>query len=138
MDTAETPNVQPPPGAHTRSNPTFRSASNNSQTPNQTSIQSHGSQQPDGSSFNSSLSHQPSWIRANTFDLGTTQHHVLFLVKRGDNYRLAQICVGDMSANTFFGSLKEEYFRLRGVLRGWFSIWRFSHCEFYKASTPIV
>jgi hypothetical protein len=66
--------------------------------------------------------------------MSITRHRVLFLAKKGGDYRLAQICVSNMNCYTFFSTMNKEYFRLRGVLRGWFSVWRYSHCEFYKVS----
>jgi hypothetical protein len=33
---------------------------------------------------------------------------------------------------TFFEDMRNEYRYLRGYLRYWFSVWRFSHCDFVK------
>jgi hypothetical protein len=131
MDHAATQNMQPPPEVPPGSNSASHSPLNNSKFSNQISYQSHGSQQADNSS-NSSLHHQPSGSDINTLDMRITEHRVLFLTKRGADYKLSQICIGGLNSHSFFGTLKEEYFRLRGVIRGCFSIWRYSHCDFYK------
>ena len=65
-------------------------------------------------------------------------HRVLFIVKQGTDHKLAQLCVSGLSCHVFFSKLKKEYFHLRGFLRVWFSVWRFSHCDFYMASVKIV
>ncbi|KAI1660367.1 hypothetical protein F4813DRAFT_349696 [Daldinia decipiens] len=57
---------------------------------------------------------------------------VLFVVKRGADYKLAQIGVSGLSCHDFFSEMRKEYFRLRGFLRNWSSIWRYSHCDFYQ------
>ena len=56
---------------------------------------------------------------------------VLFVVRRGMGYHLAQIAVQNISSLEFFKKLRCEYFRLRGLWR-YFSMWRYSHCDFYK------
>ncbi|OTB18043.1 hypothetical protein K445DRAFT_20507 [Daldinia sp. EC12] len=58
-------------------------------------------------------------------------HLVLFVVKRGLYHRLAQIGVMGLSSHDFFRIMRKEYFHLRGFIRSWFSIWRYSHCDFY-------
>lgn len=138
MDVVATQNVQYPPVAHTGSNSLSRSTLNDSQIYNNASHSSHANQQSDGWSSDPSRHHRIPAIKANTFDMSIAKHHVLFLAKNGDDYRLAQICVGDMNCNSFFITLKEEYFRLRGVLRGRFSVWRYSHCDFYKVNYHVV
>ena len=37
-----------------------------------------------------------------------------------------------LNDNAFFGDMRKQYRELRGFLRYWFSIWRFSHCDFVK------
>lgn len=37
-----------------------------------------------------------------------------------------------ISDNAFFWDMRKQYRQLRGFLRYWFSIWRFSHCDFVK------
>ena len=59
---------------------------------------------------------------------------VLFGVKgTRRTLELAQInarkCMND---DAFFGDMRKRYRELRGFLRYWFSIWRFSHCDFVK------
>jgi hypothetical protein len=127
-DTGATQNLRPPPGTYTRSNPTPRSALNNNQVSNQ---------QPGDSSSSPSLHHRPSGSKGNTFNKSITQHRVLFLAKQGKDHKLTQICVSDLGCHTVSETLKEEYFRLRGVLRGRFSVWRYSHCDFYKVNAPV-
>lgn len=136
MDTLATQIPQPPPEAHTISDPNPRSAPNTSLISSQISYQDHRSQQPNGSPSNSSLHCPPSGLTK--ADISTTQHRVLFLAKQGGDYRLAQISVSNMACHTFFSTMKIEYFRLRGILRGWFSVWRYSHCDFYKVSVFVL
>lgn len=135
--TAVTQNIRPPPGAYTSSNSISPSAMTNSQISKQLSYSDHGSQQPGDSSSNPSLHHRSSALTPHTFDRNIILHRVLFLAKKGDDYRLAQICLDNTNSHTFFSTLKEEYFRLRGVLRGRLSVWRFSHCDFYKVNAPV-
>ncbi|KAJ5324219.1 hypothetical protein N7476_002819 [Penicillium atrosanguineum] len=132
VDTLATQITQPPPEAHTRSNPNPRSVLNNRLISNQTSYQDHRVGQPGGSSSNPSLHRRPSGLKANIADMSISRRRVLFLAKKGGDYKLAQIRVSNMNSHTFFSTMKKEYFRLRGVLRGWFSVWRYSHCDFYK------
>lgn len=60
---------------------------------------------------------------------------VSFIVRRGLDYKLAQIRVRGRSCRVFFSTLKERYYNLRRLVRGWFGVWRYSHCEFYMVST---
>jgi hypothetical protein len=60
------------------------------------------------------------------------QPRVLLIVKRGSQYKLSQIETIRHSNFTFFSSLKADYFLLRGFFRRWFSVWRYSHCDFYR------
>lgn len=137
MDTTATKNTQLPPEAHTRSNPTSCSTPNNSLVSNRITNLDHGRQQPGGSSSNPSPHRRPSGLKANIVDMSITRHRILFLAKQGGDYRLAQICVSNLNCHTFFSIMKKEYFRLRGVLRGCFSVWRYSHCDFYKVSAVV-
>lgn len=137
MDTLATQNVEPPPEAHTRSNPTPCIPSNIGPSSNQISHQDYRGQQPGGSPFNPPLHRRPSGLEANVVDIGITRQRVLFLVKQSGDYKLAQICVSNINSYTFLSTMRTEYFRLRGVLRGWFSIWRYSHCDFYKVSALV-
>ncbi|KAJ5301623.1 hypothetical protein N7508_006486 [Penicillium antarcticum] len=131
VDSLVTQLTPPPPEAHT-SNPNPCNVPNISVTSNQTSYQGHRVKQPDGSPSNPSLRLRPSGHNVNSADMSITRQHVLFLAKQGGDYRLAQICISNMTCHSFFSTMKKEYFRLRGVLRSWFSVWRYSHCDFYK------
>ncbi|PKY04628.1 hypothetical protein P168DRAFT_136900 [Aspergillus campestris IBT 28561] len=123
--------LQPPPGTHTRSDSLPSSAPNNGIS-NQAPHQGHGIQQAVSPSSDPSSHRRPPGLQASIFDKSLTQHRVLLVVKRGHNYRLAQIRVSGSNHDTFFGTLREEYFRLRGMMRSWFSVWRYNHCEFYE------
>jgi hypothetical protein len=57
---------------------------------------------------------------------------VLLLVGSGNLYRLSQIRLDKMDTAKFFGRMKQEYWRLRGQFQRAFSVWRFSHCEFWQ------
>lgn len=59
---------------------------------------------------------------------------VLFGVKgTRRTLELAQINVRKcMNDDALFGDMRNRYRELRGFLRYWFSIWRFSHCDFVK------
>ncbi|KAL4793726.1 hypothetical protein BDV19DRAFT_366128 [Aspergillus venezuelensis] len=58
--------------------------------------------------------------------------YVLLLVRRNSRYLLSQIDVHQYDDNTFFQALRSDYYRLRGRMRNWFSVWRYSHCDFYQ------
>jgi hypothetical protein len=69
---------------------------------------------------------------------------VLLVVRIGQIHTLSQIQLRARNWTTaqFFGSLRCEYNRLRGHARQLFSVWRFSHCDFYQVcfsppQTPI-
>jgi hypothetical protein len=65
--------------------------------------------------------------------------YVLLGVTVGNNLRLAQIEVQDISHATddhFFKELRYQYTMLRGLMRGWFSIYRYAHCHFVKVIYP--
>lgn len=61
---------------------------------------------------------------------------VLLVVRpKKDHYRLAQIDVNDLTTTEgFFVDLRSEYFRLVRPWRRYLSVWRFSHCDFYRVS----
>jgi len=63
---------------------------------------------------------------------------VFLVVKRGGDYRLSQINVHGHASIDFFRHLRAEYFRLRGLFPRYFSVWVFSHCDFYKVRTIIT
>lgn len=53
------------------------------------------------------------------------------MVEKGEDYKIAQIDVSGSSYREFFYTLRNEYSSLRGFIRMWFSIWKYSHCDFY-------
>jgi hypothetical protein len=57
---------------------------------------------------------------------------VLLIVRSGRNRKLSQIVLGDADINTFFEKMRKEYFKRHGILHILFSVWRFTHCEFYR------
>jgi hypothetical protein len=59
---------------------------------------------------------------------------VFFVVNAGSDNHLAQIKAINVSTHQFFYKIRKEYYRLRGSLRSWFSIWRYSHCDFCVVS----
>ncbi|KAL5340228.1 hypothetical protein BJX70DRAFT_396996 [Aspergillus crustosus] len=63
---------------------------------------------------------------------GIQERYVLLTVKRGDRHFISQVDVHQKSDNMFFRVLRAEYFRLRGWARNLFSVWRYSHCDFYQ------
>jgi hypothetical protein len=61
-----------------------------------------------------------------------TPLRVLLMVKRGTSYYVSQIRTESLTTVIFFQKLKLDYIRLRGLPRRLFSVWRFSHCDFYR------
>ncbi|KAL4880350.1 hypothetical protein BJY04DRAFT_219346 [Aspergillus karnatakaensis] len=45
---------------------------------------------------------------------------------------MSQVDVYTLCDDTFFQSLRTEYYRLRGWMRNLLSAWRYSHCDFYQ------
>ncbi|KAI0120322.1 hypothetical protein F4776DRAFT_633767 [Hypoxylon sp. NC0597] len=123
-------NIQPPPASY---------QGNGSGSATNRSSQSHGqstqsSQRYDGQSVSSSPANasQPRLrFPASTNPPTMHSHRVLFVVKRGADYKMAQIGVRKLPCHVFFSTLRAKYFELRGSFRGWFSVWRYSHCDFY-------
>lgn len=68
----------------------------------------------------------------------STPLRVLLLVQTGTDYSLAQIPVQDTTSLGFFKKLRSEYLRLRGIWRQHFSVWRYSHCDFYKVTSTTL
>ncbi|KAK1993483.1 hypothetical protein LX36DRAFT_251500 [Colletotrichum falcatum] len=64
----------------------------------------------------------------------SSEYWVLLIVRSGFEYGLAQIDVKSLCCQKFFQDLRSNYFELRGTIRMWFSVWRYSHCDFYMAS----
>lgn len=57
---------------------------------------------------------------------------VLLVVQARGDYKLAQIKMHRLTTISFFVHLRSEYFRSRGSFLRYFSVWCFSHCDFYK------
>jgi hypothetical protein len=77
----------------------------------------------------------PSVTDMNTMD---TAKYVFLGVTAGEDLHLAQIEVHNHEDDQFFQMLKENYHELRGLLREWFGIWKFSHCDFVKVFMPMA
>lgn len=75
-----------------------------------------------------------SYQNASNLNTGHTLLRVLFVVQSGSDHRLSQIIVNGLSTRSFFIVLRSDYFKLLGLWRSLLSIWRFSHCEFYRVS----
>ncbi|KAL4734433.1 hypothetical protein BDV11DRAFT_174782 [Aspergillus similis] len=60
------------------------------------------------------------------------ERYVLLLVRRSNRHCLSQIRVHRSDDNAFFQTLRSDYCRLRGWLRNYLSVWRYSHCDFYQ------
>ncbi|KAI1213919.1 uncharacterized protein F4807DRAFT_409698 [Annulohypoxylon truncatum] len=72
-------------------------------------------------------------LQAALSNTNTLSYRVILTVKRGIEYKIAQIgVINGLCCQEFFSALKKDYFRLRGFIRAWFSIWRYSHCDFYR------
>ncbi|KAF2874401.1 hypothetical protein BDV95DRAFT_604585 [Massariosphaeria phaeospora] len=72
---------------------------------------------------------------ATGIDLSTAQPspmRVMLVASVGYDHLLTQIPVHQIDTGEFFKILRLEYSTLFGFLRRYFSIWRFSHCDFYK------
>ncbi|KAI2464067.1 hypothetical protein F4781DRAFT_414221 [Annulohypoxylon bovei var. microspora] len=109
-------------------------SSSSSNTNNQNHIKYPPSNQKPHQVANSSSANaiqstsQPQNVASNT---NAQDHRILFMVKRDTEYKISQINISGLSCQRFFSTLKKDYFRLRGFIPNWFSIWRFSHCDFY-------
>ncbi|KAK1991768.1 hypothetical protein LX36DRAFT_589782 [Colletotrichum falcatum] len=53
------------------------------------------------------------------------------MVRSGIEYKIAQIDLRHPGSHQFFMDLKSRYRSLRGNLRMYFSVWTYSHCDFY-------
>ncbi|KAF2810898.1 uncharacterized protein BDZ99DRAFT_441534 [Mytilinidion resinicola] len=58
--------------------------------------------------------------------------YVFLGVRRGDEYKVAEINVHGLGDDQFFKELKAEYYTMKGYLWRLFSIWKFKHCDFFK------
>jgi hypothetical protein len=61
--------------------------------------------------------------------------YVFLGVKRGDENRVAEINVHGLGDDEFFEALRVEYYKMKGYLRRYFSIWRYKHCDFFMVGT---
>ncbi|KAI0890580.1 uncharacterized protein GGS22DRAFT_151294 [Annulohypoxylon maeteangense] len=121
---------QPPTASFPGGSSGLASTSNNgSHTKPPQKIQ--GNQQPASSPSSNPLQSGP-WPQAVISGPNTLSQRILFIAERGMEYKMAQIGVDGIFGGEFFSMLKNDYFRLRGFIRTWFSIWRYSHCDFYK------
>jgi hypothetical protein len=87
-----------------------------------------------GSSFPPSQVHG---VAVNTVhsSSGLRSFRILLLVNSRSDHDLSQIALQQSSTTAdFFLALRRDYFRLRGYLAHFFSIWRFHHCDFYLVS----
>ena len=89
--------------------------------------------QPSGSSPTHPMNSHLQGSTANIKN-GYSKQLVILMVKKGMEHRLAQIGVSGHTCQTFFSAMKVEYLSLRGFWRKWLSVWRYSHCDFYKVS----
>lgn len=126
-------NLQSSPAGTTR-NLDGLGAQGNSPVSNQFPEKAQGNQEPAGLSLGKTLQSGPSGLPPKLVDKTTSNHRILFLVNKGADHKLAQICVAGLSCHLFFDTLRKKYFRLRGFLRCWLSVWQYSHCDFYMVS----
>lgn len=62
----------------------------------------------------------------------------VFLVANVGEYRkLCQLEAQGKNDDDFFLGLRRQYLAARSRIRWWFSIWQYSHCDFYSVSTCI-
>lgn len=122
-----------PPVSHLRDS-SAQDTHGNSNVPSQSYKSGQGNQQSGGSSSANALHYLPSRVKTMDADINIPNHRILFIVKQSVDYKLAQICVNGLTSHTFFSTLRDRYFHLRGFLRSWLSVWRYSHCDFYMAS----
>jgi hypothetical protein len=118
--------------------PPLRQQQTNTDTQSASTPQSSGNaNQGNGTSSsglqpNRQLPHHISTTVTNANPATLPALHVFFVVATSETHQLAQMDVQKLTDDKFFQLLKSEYFRLRGFLRKWMGIWRFSHCLFYK------
>ncbi|KAI1390294.1 uncharacterized protein F4822DRAFT_443198 [Hypoxylon trugodes] len=127
------PAQNPPPDQGSPSNAAVsKDGGNNSSSPQ--NFQGSCQKGTSSSTDSGSTSSQPQKVNP------TSSSYVLLFVEKGNDFKVAQIRIeqadpdGDYTrrCQTFFHELKKSYLCLRGFFRNWFSIWRYSHCEFYK------
>ena len=74
--------------------------------------------------------HSTSFKREQNVFLFVSTFPLLFV---GDASQPAQWSTDvDVSADSFFEQLNTEYIQLRGIMRRCLSLWRYSHCEFFR------
>lgn len=56
----------------------------------------------------------------------------VFLIGISGNLRLHQVRLIDQNTTAFAGGMRDGYRRVRGFWRYWFSIYIFSHCDFFE------
>ena len=109
------PQQQPPIQGHSNSNNLMPSQGN-------TLIQ-----QPQATPNHFASTHSPSQQ--------PTSPRILFVVQSGGDFHLVQIPVNGINTRDFFLALCSEYFKLRGFIRRYLSVWHYSHCDFYRVRT---
>jgi hypothetical protein len=57
---------------------------------------------------------------------------VLLVVEASGGLKLTQLRMQGLDSVSFFVHLRSEFFRLRGCFLRYFSVWGFSHCDFYR------
>lgn len=62
------------------------------------------------------------------------QRFVFLAVSQGEDYCLGELEVQGLEDDCFFQHLRAEYFKQRGYLYRWFSIWAYDHCDFVMVS----
>ncbi|KAI0842910.1 hypothetical protein F5Y06DRAFT_76436 [Hypoxylon sp. FL0890] len=126
---SSTPVTQSPPVSF-QGNGSGSTANRNNQSRGQPTQSSQSHNQP-ASSSSANAAQPNSWFPVTNIPQNMVSHRVLFIVKRGADYKMAQIGVSKHPCNVFFSTLRARYFDLRGFIRSWFSVWRYSHCDFY-------
>ena len=115
----QNPNIQGS-SANTISHPVRRSGA-----PQQTQLTSQSA---------NPVQFKPIGQQSNRTAVSVANRRVILMIKKGGEYKLAQISVANLHCYAFFKELRETYFSLRGLIRSYFSIWRYSHCDFYMVS----
>lgn len=64
----------------------------------------------------------------------TQQRFAFLAVSQGEDYRLGELEVQGLEDDCFFQHLRAEYFKQRGFLYRWLSIWTYDHCDFVMVS----
>lgn len=72
--------------------------------------------------------HHPS--SAQMVPLTVEQRLIFVAVTKADEHRLGELEVQGLDDDCFFQQLRKEYLKRRGLMRRWFSIWAYDHCDF--------